>query len=57
MQNNLRINNKIIETIYLQKIQIQQLISKLNYYEDSLKNDVLFEYNINLKNVSNKING
>lgn len=48
---------KIIETINNQNVQIQQLKSKLNYYEDAFKNDVLFECNINMKNISNKISG
>lgn len=50
-------NGKILEEIKNQNIQIQQIISKLNYYEDALKNDVCFDCNICLKNVENQIQG
>ena len=50
-------NSKIIEAINYQNRQIQQISSKLNYYEDALKNDIIFETNINLKNIENKIDG
>ena len=50
-------NNKIIEFINKQNSQIQQITSKLNYYEDALKNDVTFECNIKIKNIENKVDG
>ena len=50
-------NSKIIELINKQNEQIQQITSKLNYYEDALKNDVIFETNIIIKNIENNIDG
>ena len=51
------VNNKIIDSVNKQNLLIQQISSKLNYYEDSLKNDIFFECNVNIKNIENKING
>ena len=50
-------NSKIKELINKQNEQIQQITSKLNYYEDALKNDVIFETNIIIKNIENNIDG
>jgi len=46
-------NSKIIEKIREQDAQIKRLDSKLNFYEDALKNDVTFECNINIENTEN----
>lgn len=48
-------NSKIMDIIREQNNKIQIITSKLNYYEDALKNDVTFECNIIIKNVENKI--
>ena len=45
------VNNKIIDSVNKQNLLIQQISSKLNYYEDSLKNDIFFECNVNIKNI------
>ena len=47
-------NDQIINK---QNIEISRIINKINFYEDSLKNDIFFETNINLKNIENKIDG
>ena len=47
------IRNLIIE----QKNEINAIKNKLNFYEDSLKNDVYFETKINIKYIENKIFG
>ena len=50
-------NKKNIENIKEQSIKIEKINSQLEYYQNGLKNDVLFECNIKLKNIENKING
>jgi len=55
--NILSENNQIKEKLNKQSQQIEQIISKLNYYENAFKNDVTFECNINIKYIKNKING
>ena len=57
ISKNFSDNSKIIELINKQNEQIQQITSKLNYYEDALKNDVIFETNIIIKNIENNIDG
>ena len=46
-------NNAFKKKIWEQDAQIKQIESKLNYYEDALKNDVNFECNINIENTEN----
>ena len=53
ISNILLDNVKIKERIREQDAQIKQIESKLNYYEDALKNDVSFECNINIENTEN----
>ena len=50
-------NSENEQRIIKQNIEIIKLQTKLNFYEDSLKNDVFFETNINIKNIENKIFG
>ena len=45
------------QKINRQNIEIMKIQTKLNFYEDSLKNDVFFETNINIKNILKKISG
>ena len=45
------------QKINKQNIEIMKIQTKLNFYEDSLKNDVFFETNINIKNILKKISG
>ena len=55
--NIMSFNSKIGQIINEQNNEIREIKSKLNYYEDSLKNDVCFETNINVKNIENTIYG
>ncbi len=50
------VNNKIIDSVNKQNWQIQQISSKLNYYEDSLKNVFFLNVMLNIKNIDNNIN-
>ena len=50
-------NSENEQRIIKQNIEIAKIQSKLNFYEDSLKNNVFFETNINIKNIKNKICG
>lgn len=45
------------QRINKQEAEIANIKTKLNFYEDSLKNDVFFETNINIKHSENKISG
>ena len=53
ISNILLDNAEIKERIREQDAHIKQIESKLNYYEDALKNDVSFECNINIENTEN----
>ena len=47
-------NDKIHKILEEQSKEIKLMKNKLNYYEDSLENDVFFETNINIKYTHNK---
>ena len=50
-------NSENEQRIIRQNIEIEKIKNKVNFYEDSLKNNVFFEANINIKNIENKIFG
>jgi hypothetical protein len=50
-------NSENKQRIIQQNLKSEKIANKLNFYEDSLKNDVHFETNICIKNISNQIFG
>ena len=57
IQDLIQFKSEIYKKVIEQNNEIKKVKNILNYYEDSLQNDVCFETNINIKNIENKISG
>ena len=53
----MQFKSEICKKLNEQNNEIKKVKNTLNYYQDSLQNDVFFETNIKVKNIENKIPG